>query len=439
MTTRRTRTVGLGLAVLVALAGCGGQASQTGTGTTSAGTTTTAAQEPVELRFTWWGNAVRNQMTQKVIDDFQAKNPNIKIQAEPGEWASYWDKLATQVAGGGAPDIIQQDEQYLRDYSSRGVLADLSKLNIKTDKFAPGLVASGTIDGKVTALTIGVNALSILINPKVFEAAGVPIPDDKTWTWDSLRSVAAEITAKSPKGTYGINAGLFNDSSARAFMFQNNKALFTDKGLGWEPADMQKFFELEKTYLDAKAIPPAADNAEDLNKALEQNMFATGKLGMTTLWSNQVNAMQKANGQDLKMVRLPSQDGTAKGAKLWFKSGQYLSINAKSKHPAEAAKFVDYFVNSPEAGKVLLAERGLPPNMDIQKEIEPLIGPADKKALAYLTSLTPDVTAPPVAPPSGVSTFQKMLDRYNQDVQFGRTTPAAAAKSLYDEAKSSIR
>lgn len=48
----------------------------------------------VTVRFTWWGNDLRNKQTQQVIDAFQASHPNIKIQAEPGVWSSYWDKLA---------------------------------------------------------------------------------------------------------------------------------------------------------------------------------------------------------------------------------------------------------------------------------------------------------------------------------------------------------
>src|SRR5665647_2057434 len=171
------------------------------------------------------------------------------------------------------------DEMYIPEYSKNGILADLSKLPIDTSKFTKGLVATGTISGKVTALCAGVNALSIIANPALFTKAGIDLPDDKTWTWDSLMTLAAQFNTKLP-GTFGINTGLFGDSVARAWMFQHGKSLFTDTGFGWEPADMQSFFELMVKFQGAKAIPSATANAQDYPIALAQQMFGVGKIAM---------------------------------------------------------------------------------------------------------------------------------------------------------------
>ncbi|HMI33026.1 MAG TPA: extracellular solute-binding protein, partial [Propionibacteriaceae bacterium] len=62
-----------------------------------------------ELALAWWGNPTRNKNTEAEIAAFTAANPNVKISGQPGDFASYWDKLATQTAGGTAPDIIQMD------------------------------------------------------------------------------------------------------------------------------------------------------------------------------------------------------------------------------------------------------------------------------------------------------------------------------------------
>lgn len=421
------------MALALALSGC----SQ---GATTAPTTgaTGAPAAPVTLRFTWWGNEVRNKMTNDVIAAFQAKNPNIKISAEPGEWSGYWDKLSTQVAGGDAPDIIQMDEQYLREFGNRKILLDLSTQTIRTDQFEQSSVDTGKINGKLYALPAGVNALAIVVNPKVFEAAGVAIPDDKTWTWDAYEKVAAEVTSKSPKGTYG-SANVINDSAFRAFLFQRGKAIFTDTGLGFDEADTQAWFEMLASHQKAGAVPSPAEMAEDLNKAFELSMFGTGKIGMQILWSNQINALQKAAGTELKLLRLPSLDGTAKGANLWYKSGQYLSIASTSKHPKEAAAFVDYFLNEEAAAKILLAERGMPPNTSMVKVVTPLLGAADQHAAAYMTAIKPELRSAPVPPPLGISSFQKVMERYTQDLMFGRADAATAAKGFYAELKGMIK
>jgi multiple sugar transport system substrate-binding protein len=432
MTTRRNFIAGASAtAATAALAACGSSST--------AAAPTADDTSPVTIRFAWWGNEVRNKNTNQVIADYMKLHPNVTITAEPGEWATYWDKLSTQIAGNNAPDIVQMDEQYIRDYSKKGVLADLSKLPINTTKFAKGLVDTGTIDGKVTALCAGVNALSIVANPDLFTAAGVALPDDKTWTWDKMESLAAELTTKLGAGKFGINGGLFGDSVARAWMFQHGKALFTETGFGWEPADMESFFVLMQKFMDAKAIPSAAENAEDASKALAQQMFGVGKTAMVLTWSNQITAQQAAVGKDCKILRLPSVDGTAKGANLWYKSGQFQSITSKSKNQAAAAKFLDYYFNNMDAGKIMLAERGLPANTDVLAAIKSLLGNADQKAATYLSAIEPDLRAAPVAPPPGASTFQTIMTRYVQEVQFGRQKPADAAKKLYDEAKAQIK
>jgi multiple sugar transport system substrate-binding protein len=432
MTTRRTFLAGAaGTASVAALAAC--SSSNTGSTTPTADDTS-----PVTLRFAWWGNDLRNKNTNQVIADYMKLHPNVTIKGEPGEWASYWDKLSTQVAGNSAPDIVQMDEQYIRDYSKKGILADLSKLPIDTSKFSKGLVATGTIDGKVTALCAGVNALSIVANPALFTKAGVDLPDDKTWTWDSMMTLAAQFNSKLP-GIYGINGGLFGDSVARAWMFQQGKALFTDTGFGWQPPDMQSLFELMVKYQTAKAIPPAAENAQDFSTPLAQQKFGTSKVAMVLTWSNQIAAQQAAVGQDCKILRLPSQTGNAKDADLWYKSGQYQSITSKSKNQVAAAKFLDYYFNNTDAGKVMLAERGLPPNTDILAAIKSSLGNADQKAATYMTDIASELHDSPVPPPPGASTFQAIMERYVENVQFGKMSPADAAQKLYDEAKAQIK
>ena len=79
----------------------------------------------VHLRFTWWGSDSRHKATQQVIDAFQAQHPNIDVKGEFGELDRLLGQARHHVAANDAPDIIQMDEKYLRDYADRGALLDL--------------------------------------------------------------------------------------------------------------------------------------------------------------------------------------------------------------------------------------------------------------------------------------------------------------------------
>src|SRR5215212_12267344 len=148
------------------------------------------------LALAWWGNPTRNKNTEAEIQAFQQANPNITLAGQPGDFASYWDKLATQTAGGQAPDIIQMDMAYIAEYGNRGALLDLAKNGADTSKFIEGTVDSGKINDQLVGVNAGINSAVIVANPKVFEKAKMDLPDDKTWTWDQLSQVAAEVASK---------------------------------------------------------------------------------------------------------------------------------------------------------------------------------------------------------------------------------------------------
>ena len=182
-----------------------------------------------DLALAWWGNPTRNKNTQAEIDAYMKANPDVKISGQPGEFNSYWDKLATQTAGGNAPDIIQMDMNYISEYGTRGALLDLSKVDVS--KFVEGTVDSGKINDKLVGVNAGINSALIFANPKVFEKAKMDLPDDKTWTWDQMIEVGAEVASKAGV-PFGVASLMGSDALFGTFVRQHGKELFTRTGLG---------------------------------------------------------------------------------------------------------------------------------------------------------------------------------------------------------------
>ena len=84
------------------------------------------SSEEITLRVSWWGSQSRHDLTQQALELYMKDNPNVKVEAEFTDWSGYWDKLATQAAGGELPDVIQMDYSYLSQYASSKQLADLN-------------------------------------------------------------------------------------------------------------------------------------------------------------------------------------------------------------------------------------------------------------------------------------------------------------------------
>jgi pectin-derived oligosaccharide transport system substrate-binding protein len=389
----------------------------------------------VTLRFNWWGSDTRHKLTQQVIDSFQQEHPKIKIKGEYGEWAGYWDKLATTVAANDAPDVIQMDEKYLREYADRGALLDLKKADgLDTGKFEPDTLAAGEFDGGLYGLNAGINAFTIVANPAVFKAAGVALPDDKTWTWDQYTQLASQITTKLNGKGWGTAAYGTNDASLNMWARQHGQSLFTKDGkLGVTPEGLTEYWTNLRKMQDAKATPSAEFTAQDMNAPLDQSGMATGKLAMGYAWSNQLNALSKASGQQLKLLRLPSVTGKASENGAYYKGSMFWSISSRSKHPKEAAEFVNYLANSTTAGNVLLAERGVPPNTELRSAVESKLQPADAASLAFIQGIAGELGEPSPPPPVGGGQVEKIIQRYTTEVMFGRQKPDQAAKAFIDE------
>ncbi|HEY9289744.1 MAG TPA: sugar ABC transporter substrate-binding protein [Microlunatus sp.] len=419
-----------GAAVAAAASTVGLSACSNSGGGSSDGTAT--------LAFAWWGNPVRNENTNKAIKAYTKANPKVTVKAQPGEWSSYWDKLATQTAGNTAPDIIQMDMAYISEYGTKGALLDLGKY-VDTSKFDDGTVDPGKVDGKLVGINAGINSLSFMVNPKVFKAAGVDLPDDTTWTWDDYQEIAAKITKNSPSGTFG-SASLFSDNLLQAWLRQNGKDEYTADGkLGFTAQDMIPYLQMMVDFEKAKAIPSASAISEDQGKSTDQNMFATGKVGIALNWSNQLTTVSDSVGSEVKMLRYPTVTGNVADRKAWYKASMLWSASSRTKDPEAAGKLIDWWVNSSECANINLDERGLPANVDLVKQITPKLTGTGRTVAKFIADIKPELGDSPVAPPPGAGNLGDVLNRYQTDLLFGRININDAANKFVEEVNSNIQ
>jgi pectin-derived oligosaccharide transport system substrate-binding protein len=389
------------------------------------------------LALAWWGNPTRNKNTQAMIDAYMKANPDVKISGQPGEFNSYWDKLATQTAGGQAPDIIQMDMNYISEYGTRGALLDLG--SIDTSKFVEGTVDSGKINGKLVGINAGINSALIFANPKIFEKAKMDLPTDKTWTWDQLIEVGAEVASKAGV-PFGIAALMGSDALFGTFVRQHGKELFTENGLGFDVAEAQAWYDLMLKGQKAKAFGTPEQASEESAKPLDQSAIVVGTAAMQYYNSNQLEAVSNAAGGDLmKMLRGPSLAGKATERKTWYKASMLWSASAKTKNPDAAKAWINWFANTPDAANIDLAERGIPPNSEILAEVTPKLSAAQKSVAKYIEDIKSEVGTTPIAPPPGGGTIATVLFRHGIDVLFGKTSAADGAQKFVDELKSNLQ
>jgi multiple sugar transport system substrate-binding protein len=379
----------------------------------------------VTINFVWWGSDGRANLTKKAVELFQQKNPNIKVQTSFSAYAAYWEKLATQTAGGKPPDVLNVDSRYLAEYGGRNVLADLNSGAGKAISLAdvnPELAATGVYQGKRYAVPWAQNTPAMIYDPA------------KGMTWDRFAEVAQKVgTAGSARGV--TDFGIL-DTTLEIWLRQQGKQFYTPEGkLGFTADDLRSYWQLANKFRDTKAASPA-DVTASYNTSPEQAPLGKKLTSSEFAYDNLLPAYQKANGKPLNVAPYPT--GANGDTGQYRRPSMFLSVSARSQQQAAAAKLVDFLVNDPEVGKIVGTDRGLAPNLKVRAQLAAGAKGNDKTLYDYEAALEPKLGAAPPVPPKGAGAIQKLLQRTYEEVAFGRMSIDDAVSRFMTEAQKGL-
>jgi multiple sugar transport system substrate-binding protein len=391
----------------------------------------------VTLRFTWWGNADRADLTEKAIDLFEAKHTNIKVETSFAEFNAYFQKMATEVAGGSAPDVLQMDYRYVREYADRNVLREFGTKGAKVDtsKMAKSLLNGGTVNGKLYSIPMGQNTQEFMYDPAAWQTAGATAPRDG-WTWADLEAAATKVSQSTGNKVRGISDFGPIEDWFEVWLRQQGKTLYTNDGkIGYTAADVQKYWEmadkLRRSGAATQADVTSKLDGSQANDPVTQKTASSGfgyDSGLTPkTW--------EIMGREMKITPFPS-DSDNLGQ--YAKPSMLVSISAKSEHPKEAAQLIDFLLNDAEAGKVLGTSRGMPVNSDIRANVGGGLTGPPKVAFEFETAVLPKLKDAPPPPPKGAGAVKTAFQRTYDDVMFQRSAIPAAAEKFMNEAKQAL-
>ena len=175
------------------------------------GTDRALAQSEVRLRMVSVGNQGSRRSDRRCKQDLHRQEQEYRDRRrEFSGWSDYWSKLATQVAGRNAPDVIQMDYRYMFEYARRGALLDLNPYMgkaLQIDDFGKDATDAGRVDGKLNGVSLGMNSMCTIFNRTVLDSIGTKPPTLET-SWADYAVLASEITKKANKpGFFGSGDG----------------------------------------------------------------------------------------------------------------------------------------------------------------------------------------------------------------------------------------
>jgi len=317
------------------------------------------AGESIEIEYSTYDLGPANQSRTAVVDAFQAANPNVKVKLTTLPYGELWDKINALMAAGSPPDAMYGDFSLLR-HALEGNLLDMTDLfmadavlsepaNFLTDLQDPVQAKYGT--EKLVALLLGTWVPIFYYNQEIFDAAGLPHPDE-TWTWDKVRETGNALS-KPEAEQWGFQWGTIFDNTGWLWWqhqptdFWATPQIFPEK-TQWDSAAglgvMKIFANFAK---DGAAIKPE----EGSGFSNYAGAFGAGKVGMyaggdwDAGWSFQELPFQWG------MTMLPMVTAGYRPALNTMIATNTLS--AVSKHPEEAWKLIRFMTADKEGATMI--------------------------------------------------------------------------------------
>jgi len=355
-----------------------------------------AAPIEIKLLSRWAEDTGRSLLFRTTIDEFNAKNKDIKIVGEYiSDEPAYLDKLRTSFATGNQYDIYWGYGGAREiEYAKSGLLVDfdpINKANPKwSAKFVPGLDDKWRYPGLkgVFGVPMEMYAISLFYNEEIFKANGLKPPvtiADFEKVSDALLKKGIIPLALGEKDTWR-GGHFFNNLIMKTFGAAGVDAL-ADRSMAYDSAQIKGIFARMADYNKRGYFGPNAISVDYNN---EKALFHSGKsaMHMDGTWYLG-EAAQQPIADSIGAVPFPYVNEKFKAS--WFGAGAGWSV-CKSKDKAREAAAIkvamyitdkDFFVRAFIEDKgaiqpVKINEADLKGAVvsSISKKVIPLIGAA---------------------------------------------------------------
>lgn len=337
---------------------------------------TAAAAEPVTLTYaTFSASGAQEETLKKMVEIFESKNPDIKIDVQLTGYDDYFTKLATTVGGGNAPDVFEMNMKNFLAYMLRGACADLTGL-VDPAAYSEGTMAAVSSEGKLYAVPMSFSTCVLFYNKALFDQAGVDYPTD-AWTWADVQAAAEKIAALG-EDVWGFYQPITYNEFYKSVKGNGGSLLSEDYSAFTVNTDANVAV-LEAMLARVRGENHVMPTAEEMAGRGDWDLFTEGKLGMliTGIWGFPTFAEKCAFDWDITV-----EPGYAQRSTFFFANVNCVSPTTDKLEAA--AKFVDAMGSDPDIVQLRLdANWELPTIADQSKLTQYLemTPPANRKAV----------------------------------------------------------
>jgi ABC-type glycerol-3-phosphate transport system substrate-binding protein len=311
--------------------------------------------DPVTLRFMTHNTLEKpaGDVLKEIIAEFEAENPDIKIQIEEVPNADILTKLTAYAEGDDLPDVI--DGQFgLASFINLDAALDITEMvdaEGLRESFIPVALQAGTDgEGRILGLPFYTGTDALYYRLDHFEEAGLD-PAVPPTTWAELAEAAQALT--NPRaGRYGF--GMYGKThTVRCIHFMQNNGpdgemlrLDRDSGI-WtilvnSPESIEAIEYMVSLARDLKVVPP---NVVEMDYPANVAAFSAGNISMLTTgpWGAQtfIGTNPEIEGK-FGVALHPTPDGEPP---ILRQGSLIYAIGRTTEHPEEAFRFLKWFTH----------------------------------------------------------------------------------------------
>jgi multiple sugar transport system substrate-binding protein len=296
------------------------------------------------------------------MNDFEAKNPGIKVTLVSGPYATTRDQIVVGAASGTLSDVVGLDGAWVNGLAKQGAIASMDELMDKAKYDKSQITDIVKVDGKSVMFPLASFVYPVFVNLDIAKASGV----DKLPTTRTEFAEAAKKMTDASKNQYGWVLPLSLQSPSG---IQNDV-------MSWVWASGASMMKDGKPDLENDAVVGTLDYLSSLNKEgvispgifakKEQDKveeFVNGRVGMMVDSLAHVNLIRERNPKlKFGISALPATDGyTGKRGMPYASWG--IGISEGSQHKEEAWKLVEYLMSPDVNGRLVSIANAFPGNV----------------------------------------------------------------------------
>ncbi|WP_231688071.1 ABC transporter substrate-binding protein [Bacillus sp. FJAT-18017] len=287
----------------------------------------------VTVRFATWDVGDDVKLQQKLIDQFNAENKDIKVVLE-AYGGDYDTKITAGIGAKDAPDVM-----YMWNYPQyKEALEPLdSFIKDRGDEYKNNFYETlwnyNSVGDDIYGLPVGYTTHVVYYNKDLFDQAGIEYPQ-AGWTWDDFQAAAEKLTDKGKKTTGFAFPGKPDPYDFEMYLWGNGTSYADEKGNLKGNLNSAKSVETFEMFQDMlkKDIAITSEGWGDTE-------MKSGKVGMIVNGAWYLSAFEEA-GINFGVVEIPS-FGDKPSASIVSSSG--IAMSKDSEHKEEAFRFMEFW------------------------------------------------------------------------------------------------